>query len=348
MTRRALGACALWLTVAAALACAPQTRTRVEPQATPTPAATPSPADTPAPDRPPQLETIERAPTWLEIRAEIQRLLRSPASEWELVSAAVDAAEARARGEDQGAEVAAWRAAIAFNRAAEDAYVAAVQLVQSGQPEDYPRARELFAQVPKGAVVYPDAEAYLGWLEADALVREGARLFAEGALEEALSALAQALENPFLGPEALESVRVRAWDWASALDGLKAMDQAQTPAEERASATKVMALTKLAEHPIYRMAQRAFLIATGREVEPDEVLDALRPRFLAAPASLIQRLRELGRRRQGRRREPSQPARPAAPSRPQRQPQSSSADGERDAWDEGGWDDDWSDEPRQE
>lgn len=330
MRRRALF---LATALACAAACTPETRTdvqlkpspRASPEQTPAPSPAPSPGDatsgSSSPDETaephPALLAVEQAPTWLEIRATLQRLLRDPEIPWAVVDAGISAAAERARGQDQEAEVAAWRAALAFNSDAERAYVEAVALVQKGEVADYPRARELFACVPKGALVYPDAEAYLGWLEADALVREASESFARAEVGPALDLLARALENPFLGPEAVAGVRTRARDWGLALEGLQAMERAQDLAALRASATRVMALTSLAGHPVYRIAQRAFLTASGREVEPDEELEAIRPRFLSLPRALIERARLLSR---GGPREdlPPETPRAPAPSRPVR------------------------------
>jgi hypothetical protein len=98
-----------------------------------------------------------------------------------------------------------------------EAYRQAVSLINRRQLKRYPEAKRLFASVPKGHDLYPDAQAYLEWITADLLVREATKEFRAGQVAPALAKLDRARKFKVLGPRAIQSVDQRRLRWTAAV-----------------------------------------------------------------------------------------------------------------------------------
>lgn len=172
-----------------------------------------------------------------------------------------------------------------------EAYSRAVALINRRQVKAYPEAKRLFASVPKGHELYPDAQAYLEWVEADLLVREATKDFRGGEVARALGKLDRARKFKVLGPRAKESVDQRRAAWTRAVTAcrkgidyvtrgklLQAKMQLRPVAEGRLKgAVRAVAKAYLA------LAEEKVKEVPARERELGRKLNRLDPKLLLPP-----------------------------------------------------------------
>jgi pSer/pThr/pTyr-binding forkhead associated (FHA) protein len=106
------------------------------------------------------------------------------------------------------------------NQRDEDAFARAVDIVQQRRTQDYDRAIELLNGIARPSRVYPDAQTYLHWIQADRDVRTAKVAYDEGNWEKARLLLEAALRVSELGPEAKSSVTRRLDLWGSVVQSL--------------------------------------------------------------------------------------------------------------------------------
>lgn len=121
----------------------------------------------------------------------------------------------------------------------------AAKIVAARDLPRYSRATRLLEGVSPDSSVYADAQAYLGWIEADLTVREAERAYADGDSERAFRFLSEALRCEALGPEARASVRERRARWGEVVRrfelGMRAYREGRTE-EARAELERVLEL----------------------------------------------------------------------------------------------------------
>jgi pSer/pThr/pTyr-binding forkhead associated (FHA) protein/tetratricopeptide (TPR) repeat protein len=100
-------------------------------------------------------------------------------------------------------------------------YMQGVAIVRNREVERYSTATDLFGAVHPQSRVYPDARAYIEWIEADRAVRAAKGAYDLGQARRAFQLLSDALNHDVLGEDAIDSVKrrhtawsrvVRAWD----------------------------------------------------------------------------------------------------------------------------------------
>ncbi|RMG17730.1 MAG: FHA domain-containing protein [Planctomycetota bacterium] len=99
------------------------------------------------------------------------------------------------------------------NRRDEVLYVRAARLIDQRIVAKYSDARRMFEQIDRRSRVYPDAQAYIDWIEADLKVRKAQRAYDIGDAAEAFRLLEAARQYASLGPKAKESIEDRQVAW---------------------------------------------------------------------------------------------------------------------------------------
>ncbi|HBP18656.1 MAG TPA: hypothetical protein DEA08_12830 [Planctomycetes bacterium] len=107
------------------------------------------------------------------------------------------------------------------NRRDEVAYMRGVAIVRERAVERYPQAREFFEGVHPRSRVYPDARAYLEWIEADIAVRRAKEAYDLGQSRLAFQLLSEALNHDVLGEDAIDSVKRRHTAWRRVVRGFE-------------------------------------------------------------------------------------------------------------------------------
>ena len=123
------------------------------------------------------------------------------------------------------------------NRRDEVAYMRGVAIVRERAVERYPQAREFFEQVHPRSRVYPDARAYLEWIEADIAVRRAKEAYDLGQSRLAFQLLSEALNHDVLGEDAIDSVKRRHTSWRRVVRGFERAREHKA-ADELAAARK--------------------------------------------------------------------------------------------------------------
>jgi hypothetical protein len=166
------------------------------------------------------LEHIDDAAAWAEAFdvgvALIHRLSRPPSS-WDLaVRLSERLAVVSRRWATPGQQLELRHAAdlCVINRDATADYEAGVAVVKAREVDRYDEARRHLAAIPEDATLYPDAQAYLQWIDADVRVREAVANYLRGEVALALAKLEDTLAMPVLGPEARRSVELRGRRWS--------------------------------------------------------------------------------------------------------------------------------------
>jgi hypothetical protein len=96
----------------------------------------------------------------------------------------------------------------------EDRFVAAGKLIKQQNATRYDRARKLLEAVNPRSKIYPDALAYLDWLEADTKVREATQAYSQAFGKRAFQLLSEAYACRSLGADAKQSISVRRTHWS--------------------------------------------------------------------------------------------------------------------------------------
>jgi pSer/pThr/pTyr-binding forkhead associated (FHA) protein len=148
------------------------------------------------------------------VLAEVQRLMRVTSPQWDDVLGLIRRGEEFADTVEKRKELRALKDECRTNRRDEQNYMRAVDIVQVRDVANYPKALRLLDGISPRSRIYPDARAYMDWIDADLKVREAKRAYDQGDEQRAFLLLNEALRHEVLGPEARASVRTRRQKWA--------------------------------------------------------------------------------------------------------------------------------------
>jgi len=144
------------------------------------------------------------------------------------------------------------------NQRDEGYYLRAVEIVQMRDVKNYPVAVRLLQQIDRRSLIFPDAQAYISWIDADLKVRQARKAYDNGDKRRAFLLLNQALQHEVLGPEARASVRTRRQKWARVIrafeNGMRAYREGRTQDAE-AELARVLEYEKSKANRFNQMAQ---------------------------------------------------------------------------------------------
>lgn len=145
------------------------------------------------------------------VLAEVRGLMA--ALDWPGAVGVLQQGEPFADTPEQRAELRSLKEECETNARDEELYMLAVEIANRRDADRYPEAQQRLAQVSRYSRIYPDAQAYSAWMEADLQVRQAQREYDQGEAERALKLLNDALDHPVLGQKARESVTERRTRW---------------------------------------------------------------------------------------------------------------------------------------
>ncbi|MCA8921594.1 MAG: FHA domain-containing protein [Planctomycetes bacterium] len=152
------------------------------------------------------------------ILSEVRRRTDIPSPDWDEALIFLNSAVEFAATDEQKANLTRMRLRCELNRHDESLYVRAVEIAQQHDVKNYPRAINYLQSVRKEAQIYPDARAYLDWIDADQKVRFARQAYDLGSGERALRMLQEVLKYDVLGPEARSSVTTRKRTWEGVIN----------------------------------------------------------------------------------------------------------------------------------
>jgi len=155
------------------------------------------------------------------ILSEVRRRTDIPSPDWDEALIFLGQALEFASTDEQKASLTRMRLRCELNRHDESLYVRAVEIAQQHDVKNYPRAIHYLESVRKEASIYPDARAYLDWIDADLKVRAARQAYDLGSGERAIRMLDEVLKYDVLGPEARSSVTTRKRTWAGVISAWK-------------------------------------------------------------------------------------------------------------------------------
>lgn len=164
-------------------------------------------------DRARDQERAIRGQAYRLVIEEVKALMRAPSPDWRGIVTFLGQANAYADTPEQRMELRMLKEQCETNRRDEELYQRAVDIVTIRDVENYPAAVRLLEQVDRRSRIYPDAQAYIQWIDADLKVRQAQRHYEMGDHERAFKLLNEALQYEVLGPEARASVRTRRQNW---------------------------------------------------------------------------------------------------------------------------------------
>lgn len=179
------------------------------------------------------------------LTGELRRRMAASIPDWDECQQLATTAIEFTSSSEQRADLRRVEEECTINRRDEEAYTRAVDIVNARDLANYPTAIRLLNQVDKRSRIYPDAQAYLQWIEADLKVRDAKKAYDAGEDEKAFRLLREALQYEVLGPEAKLSVQQRQQNWRLVVGGFKrgmvAYRQGKS-AEAKAQLDKVLQL----------------------------------------------------------------------------------------------------------
>jgi pSer/pThr/pTyr-binding forkhead associated (FHA) protein len=131
------------------------------------------------------------------------------------------------------------------NQRDEEAFARAVDIVQARLTSRYEEAIKLLSNVARTSRVYPDAQTYLHWIQADRDVRFAKTAYDEGSWDKARSLLEGALRVQELGPDAKSSVTRRIESWQKVVDSWTAGLAASARGDDALAISKLEEVLKL-------------------------------------------------------------------------------------------------------
>lgn len=134
--------------------------------------------------------------------------------DWERGLALLRSANRYVENHDDENKILELRGRFQRNSSDEQSYMRGVDIIQAGQPERYPAAREFFKKVHPRSRVYRHALAYLQWIDADEDVRRAQAAYDNGDARRAFQLLADAFNHESLDKPAKESVRQLHTQWS--------------------------------------------------------------------------------------------------------------------------------------
>jgi pSer/pThr/pTyr-binding forkhead associated (FHA) protein len=145
------------------------------------------------------------------VLAEIRTAMQ--AADWPGAVGIIGQGEPFAVTPEQRAELRSLKDECETNQRDEQIYMQAVDVATRRDDDKYPEAQQQLAQINRRSRIYPDAQAYIAWMEADLQVRQAQRAYDQGEAERALKLLNEALKHDILGKVARESVTERRTKW---------------------------------------------------------------------------------------------------------------------------------------
>lgn len=142
-----------------------------------------------------------------------RELMQAASPDWQGVIRFLAQAQGYAESSDQQQELKSLASECATNQRDEEYYQTAVDIVSIRDVENYPRAVRLLEKVDRRSRIYPDAQAYIQWIDADLKVRQAQTYYHLGDEKKAFKLLNEAMQKEVLGPEARNSVRTRRTTW---------------------------------------------------------------------------------------------------------------------------------------
>jgi pSer/pThr/pTyr-binding forkhead associated (FHA) protein/outer membrane protein assembly factor BamD (BamD/ComL family) len=139
--------------------------------------------------------------------------MQAPSPDWEGIKSYLGQAEAYADTPQQRAQLRTLKEDCDTNERDEELYQRGVDIVNARDLDNYPTAQRCFGSVDRRSRIYPDAQAYLGWIEADVQVRQAQQAYEQGDERRAFKLLNDALQHAVLGQQARDSVRTRRATW---------------------------------------------------------------------------------------------------------------------------------------
>ncbi|MEZ6188940.1 MAG: FHA domain-containing protein [Planctomycetota bacterium] len=155
------------------------------------------------------------------ILSEVRRRTDVPSPDWDEALIFLGKALEFATTDEQRGNLTRMRLRCELNRHDEALYVRAVEIAQQHDVKNYPRAINYLQAVRKEAQIFPDARAYLDWIDADLKVRAARQAYDQGRGKRAIEMLDQVLKYDVLGPEARASVTTRKRTWQGVIDAFE-------------------------------------------------------------------------------------------------------------------------------
>lgn len=135
------------------------------------------------------------------------------------------------------------------NQRDEESFARAVDIVQQRNTARYDDAIDLLASISKTSRVYPDAQTYLHWIQADRDVRNAKISYDEGNWDKARSLLENALKVVELGPDAKASVNRRYELWSTVQASLTEGLTLSAKGDDAGATAKLENVLKLEPNP---------------------------------------------------------------------------------------------------
>lgn len=173
---------------------------------------------------------------------EATALMRVPSPDWQGVASFIDQGNAYADTPEQRVELRRLKEVCETNLRDEDFYQRGVDIVAVRDVENYPTATRLFERIDRRSRIYPDAQAYIQWIDADLKVRQAQRAYETGDAKRAFQLLGEALQHEVLGPEARQSVRTRRTKWGQVFTAYQRGIEAENPREAQEELLRVIQL----------------------------------------------------------------------------------------------------------
>lgn len=166
-------------------------------------------------------ELAIRGQVYRLVLAEVNTLMSAPSPDWMGIVSFLSQANAYTETSEQRMELRRLKEQCETNQRDEELYQRAVDIVSVRDVENYPTAVRLLEQIDRRSRIYPDAHAYVQWIDADLKVRQAQRHYELGDDARAFKLLNDALQYDVLGPEARASVRTRRQNWGRVVTAFK-------------------------------------------------------------------------------------------------------------------------------
>jgi pSer/pThr/pTyr-binding forkhead associated (FHA) protein len=148
------------------------------------------------------------------VLSEVRSLMQAQSPDWQGIVTFIGQGDAYAETNQQKNELRRLKEECETNQRDEDLYQRAVDVVSVRDVDNYPTATRLLERIDRRSRIYPDAQAYIHWIDADLKVRQAQRAYEQGDERRAFQLLTEAQNHDVLGPEARASVSQRRLTWS--------------------------------------------------------------------------------------------------------------------------------------
>ncbi len=145
---------------------------------------------------------------------DVRERMRAAEPDWYDTVEVIDQVVAYTASAEQRSELRRLRDECETNARDETYYKQATDIVGQRVVTRYPEAQRLLDRIDQRSRIYPDARAYLQWIEADLQVRQAQKAYENGDDRRAFELLRLALQHDVLGREAIKSVSDRNQAWS--------------------------------------------------------------------------------------------------------------------------------------